>query len=98
MGASVEGYRLTAADESAVTARVREAVTLWASPGSAGSAGGRSLVQVTAADRLALQRIGAHAIGCGFADLRDVELDWIEETVLLVAADVLAMSVPEVSR
>jgi hypothetical protein len=64
-------YRLTAADESAITARVRETVTRWASPGSPGSAGGRSLVQVTAVDRLALQRIGAHAIGCGSADLRE---------------------------
>lgn len=91
-------YRLTPADESAISARVREAVTLWASPGSAGSAGGRSLVRVTAVDRLALQRVGAHAIGCGFADLRDVELDWVAGEVVRVAAEVLGLSVGEESR
>ncbi len=90
MSAGVDAYRLTPADETAITARVRETVTGWKCQSGAGWVFG-------SVERATLRRVGMAAIGCGSADLRDVELDWIAGEVVRVAAEVLGLSV-EVSR
>jgi hypothetical protein len=62
-------YRLTADDEGRITDRLVDVTGGWnwhgAGPRDAG------------VDRLALQRIAAHSIGCSLDDLRDCEVEWI---------------------
>lgn len=62
--------RFTTSDRVAIRDRVTELFVKWGSP-----------KQHRSLDVLALQRAGAHAIGCSFADLRDVELAEIESIV-----------------
>ncbi len=74
---SSTAYRLTRSDEQAISARIAETVTQWATHHH----GHRP----DRADLLILRRIGAHAIGCRTHDLRDVELDWIEDQAAQLA-------------
>lgn len=60
-------YRLTGEDEDRITERLVEVVEGW-SPSERQDGG---------VARLTLQRVAAHAIGCGLHDLREPELAWI---------------------
>lgn len=71
---SVHDYRLTAADESAITARLAQTKAEWA-------ANGCQLVGITGANYPTLLRIACHAIGCTTHDMRDVELAWIDDAI-----------------
>jgi hypothetical protein len=64
-----EENRLTEDDMSKIRKGIDETVRVWLPL----KAGPREL----GADLVALERIGRHAIGCGPADLRDSELEWI---------------------
>lgn len=80
---SLHASRLTAADEEAVRVRIADTLELWRT-----SSTRRDYVPAIA-DREALMRLGAHAIGCALVDLRDAELRRIAELVA-DAVDVLA--------
>ncbi len=68
-------YRLTEEDETRIRVALRRAVSEWDASPVSGS------YRIDAAARVTLQRIGAHAIGCGLDDLRSVELEWIDNEI-----------------
>jgi len=68
--------RLTSEDVGRMSAKVREAVARWRSPQASGPA-----YALKAEDRLVLQRLAAHSIGCSIFDLRDSELDIISDII-----------------
>lgn len=71
---SIHDNRLTKEDEEAILARIAETVAHWQSLSTSGR------IDVGPA-REALRRVAFHAIGCSEADLRDVEIAWIDEQV-----------------
>ena len=85
MSAGIDAYRLTEADEVLMVGTVRDLLKRWVREHDGAGWYG-------ATDHEALERVAAHAIGCSFYDLRDVELEWITRTVALIAADVFAGS------
>lgn len=62
-------YRLTEADETAITTRMTETAAQWRRESASG--------RLQASWAPTLERIGYHAIGCTADDLRDSELEWI---------------------
>ena len=68
-------YRLTEGDEQMMRDRMAEVVAEWdsQSPVHRHTLGGT--------DRESLRRIAAHAIGCSLDDLRDVEVQWINNEI-----------------
>ncbi len=59
-------YRLTESDEERARAAIVQTLAKWA--------GHRT-------DRETLRRIAAHSIGCPLDDLRDVEVQWIDNEI-----------------
>jgi hypothetical protein len=76
-------YRFTVDDEQEIIGRLTLIVRGWRRSG-----GPRD----EAADQDCLLRLGAHAIGCRVADLRDVEMEWMQDQV---KAALRRTSVPE---
>lgn len=59
-------YRFTVEDETRISAAIRGTLRTWGDPATIGA---------ESVD--ALERIGAHAIGCSVHDLRDSERQWV---------------------
>lgn len=70
-------YRLTAEDESCITERLIEVVSGW-TPSERQDGG---------TNRLTLQRIAAHSIGCTLPDLRDSEVEWLNGRITRVITE-----------
>jgi hypothetical protein len=67
-------YRLTSGDEIRAIGAIGRTVETWYAQSTTGKIGGDA-----AANTEALVRIGAHAMGCGLYDLRDIEIDWLRQ-------------------
>lgn len=63
-------YRLTTADEAKIIQALEGACNEWRAQGG---------TPRETTDLPTLLRLGAHSIGCSLHDLRDSEIDWIEE-------------------
>jgi hypothetical protein len=66
---STDTYRFTGEDE----VRIRTAID--------GYCAERVGHAVSVLDVATMQRLAAHAIGCGWHDLRDIECDWIDHSI-----------------
>ena len=65
-----DGCRLTEYDKDRVAAAINRTLREWAENGNPRIDGG-----------VMLRRIAAHAIGCSLYDLRDVEIQWIDNEI-----------------
>lgn len=69
---SATAYRFETRDEDAIRDRIAATLNQWRADG---------LRTFDGTALLALERVGAHAIGCGLHDLRDCERQWIVDQI-----------------
>lgn len=77
--AARDEYRLTEADED----QMQDAIARWFAHQARQlrHSGRPAVIRLSADERVALRRVAAHAIGCSLDDLRDSEVQWIDNEI-----------------